>query len=145
MDVNKNLAKFLDIEEPQKIDMANSGITAAASEDYTYARENLKKLITMGSSGLEGILKVAQESDSPRAYEVLATTLKTVAEMNVNLMDVSAKHAQATKTTINNNTNNSIFVGTTKDLQALLKKEVKPLESEIIDVTQNRLPHKPKS
>jgi aspartyl/asparaginyl-tRNA synthetase len=149
MDVNKNLSKFLDIEETAVVQKniidVNQGSTGAATEDYAYTRENLKKLIDMGSVGLEGILKVANESDSPRAYEVLATTLKTLAEINVNLMDVSSKHAQATKTNINHQTNNSIFVGTTKDLQSLLKKNKKPLESEIIDVTETKLPDKQQS
>lgn len=148
MDVNKNLSKFLDIDakqEIEKISLQPEGSTAAASEDYTYTRQNLKKLLDTGTLGLEGILKVATESDSPRAYEVLANTLKTLAEINVSLMDVSAKHAQATKSTIQNQTNNSIFVGTTKDLQSLLKKGTKPLESDIIDVGENRLPNKPKS
>lgn len=146
MDVNKNLSKFFNIENTEPSPIAEtSGNTSAATDDYNIARKNLKHLIETGSDGLEGILKVAKESDSPRAYEVLATTLKTLAEINVNLMDVSAKHAQATKTSINHQTNNSIFVGTTKDLQSLLKKETKKSESEIIDVRATRLPNKSQS
>ncbi len=146
MDVDKNLATFFNIdsntEKSKNIEVAGN---SAASEDYDFARENLKRLISTGSMGLEGILKVASESDSPRAYEVLATTLKTLADINVNLMDVSAKHAQATKVNVNNQTNNSIFVGTTKDLQALLKKETKIIEGEVTNVRENRLPNKSKS
>jgi hypothetical protein len=146
MDVDKNLATFFNIdsntEKSKNIEVAGN---SAASEDYDFARENLKRLIATGSMGLEGILKVASESDSPRAYEVLATTLKTLADINVNLMDVSAKHAQATKVNVNNQTNNSIFVGTTKDLQALLKKETKIIEGEVTNVRENRLPNKSKS
>jgi hypothetical protein len=146
MDVDKNLATFFNIdsntEKSKNIEVAGN---SAASEDYDFARENLKRLIATGSMGLEGILKVASESDSPRAYEVLATTLKTLADINVNLMDVSAKHAQATKVNVNNQTNNSIFVGTTKDLQALLKKETKIIEGEVTNVRENRLPNKYKS
>lgn len=147
MDVNKSLSTFFNIEPTKELTNVtpNEGSTGAVKADYEFARENLKKLIDTGAMSLEGILKVATESDSPRAYEVLATTLKTLAEINVNLMDVSAKHAQATKTNINHQTNNSIFVGTTKDLQSLLKKDAKSLQSEIIDVEQNRLPNKPKS
>ena len=84
-------------------------------------------------------MKVASESDSPRAYEVLATTLKTLADINVNLMDLAAKQAEATKVNVQNTTNNSIFVGTTKDLQSLLKKQTKSVEAEVIDERQNRL------
>jgi hypothetical protein len=57
-------------------------------------------------------------------------------------MDISAKHAQTTKVSVNNQTNNSIFVGTTKDLQALLKKESKIIEGEVVNGRENRLPNK---
>jgi hypothetical protein len=143
MDVNKNLATFFNIENNTEKSQNTEAVgNSAAKEDYDVARENLKRLIATGSLGLEGILKVASESDSPRAYEVLATTLKTLADINVNLMDISAKHAQTTKVSVNNQTNNSIFVGTTKDLQALLKKESKIIEGEVVNGRENRLPNK---
>jgi hypothetical protein len=144
-DVNSNLETFFDItpkETTEVKDEVKKGLTAAAGEDYAFARQNLRSLIQTGSEGLEGILKVAMESDSPRAYEVLATTIKTLAEINVNLMDVSTKFADTNKVTVKNNTNNSIFVGTTKDLQALLKKEQPQyVEGEVLnEQTNNRLP-----
>jgi hypothetical protein len=79
------------------------------------------------------------ESDSPRAYEVLANTIKTLAEINVNLMDVSAKFAETNKVNVKNTTNNSIFVGTTKDLQKLLKKENNFVEGELNEQPAKRL------
>lgn len=142
MDVNTNLSKFFDIEHKpeQPTDLQKPSGTASA--DYEFARTNLKTLIQTGSMGLEGILKVANESDSPRAYEVLATTLKTLAEINVNLMDLAEKQANATKVTVQNNTNNSIFVGTTKDLQSLIKKQSKVIDGEVLNGGENRLPDK---
>ena len=71
--------------------------------------------------------------------------IKTIADINVNLMDVSTKFAETNKVTVKNNTNNSIFVGTTKDLQALLKKEKEYVEAEINESTQNRISVKPES
>jgi hypothetical protein len=144
-DVNSNLETFFDITPKETTEVkaeVKKGLTAAAGEDYAFARQNLRSLIQTGSEGLEGILKVAMESDSPRAYEVLATTIKTLAEINVNLMDVSTKFADTNKVTVKNNTNNSIFVGTTKDLQALLKKEQPQyVEGEVLnEQTNNRLP-----
>jgi hypothetical protein len=144
-DVNSNLETFFDITPKETTEVkteTKKGITAAAGEDYVFARQNLRSLIQTGSEGLEGILKVAMESDSPRAYEVLATTIKTLAEINVNLMDVSTKFADTNKVTVKNNTNNSIFVGTTKDLQALLKKQQPEyVEGEVLnEQTNNRLP-----
>lgn len=140
MDVNKNLTTFFNIEpNPIKETKELNSLGATSSTDYEFARDNLKTLLNTGSQGLDGILKVASESDSPRAYEVLATTLKTLADINVNLMDLAAKQAEATKVNIQNTTNNSIFVGTTKDLQSLLKKQTKSVEAEVIDERQNRL------
>ena len=142
-DVNKNLETFLDIVPTEKTEITTEvkkGLTAAASEDYAFARQNLRSLIQTGSEGLEGILKVAMESDAPRAYEVLANTIKTLAEINVNLMDVSTKFADTNKVTVKNNTNNSIFVGTTKDLQALLKKQTTEyVEGEVNEQSSNRI------
>lgn len=142
-DVNKNLANFFDIEHTEKTEITKDvkpGLTAFASQDYEFTRKNLKTLIETGSEGLQGILKVANESDSPRAYEVLATMMKTIADINVNLMDVSTKYAETNKVTIKNNTNNSIFVGTTKDLQTLLKSQTDVVEGEINEPIPKGLP-----
>ena len=141
-DVNKNLETFFDIEPSKETSQIQKiqGTTSHANQDYEFARENLRSLILNGSLGLEGIMKVALESDSPRAYEVLANTIKTLAEINVNLMDVSAKFAETNKVNVKNTTNNSIFVGTTKDLQKLLKKENNFVESEINVESTKRLP-----
>lgn len=142
-DVNKNLANFFDIEHTEKKEITKDtkpGLTAFASQDYEFTRKNLKTLIETGAEGLQGILKVANESDSPRAYEVLATMMKTIADINVNLMDVSTKYAETNKVTIKNNTNNSIFVGTTKDLQTLLKSQTDVVEGEINEPTPKGLP-----
>jgi predicted amidohydrolase len=96
-------------------------------------------LIDSGSEGLKGIMKVAMESDSPRAYEVLGNMIKTLADINVNLMDVSAKFAETNKVTIKNNTTNSIFVGTTKDLQNLIKKQNEVVEVDVNEQSEKRL------
>ena len=147
-DVNKNLEQFFHIDstnETIKQEIVKPGASGPASEDYDFARQNLRNLISSGAVSLEGIMKVAIESDNPRAYEVLATMIKTIADINVNLMDVSTKFAETNKVTVKNNTNNSIFVGTTKDLQALLKKEKEYVEAEINESTQNRISVKPES
>jgi hypothetical protein len=145
MDVNKNLSKFFNVEEPQSSSISVPQLTGTSSEDYDFARNNLKNLIATGSQGLEGILKVASESDSPRAYEVLANTLKTLADINVNLMDLAAKQAQANKVNVQNTTNNSIFVGTTKELQTMLKKQTNVIEGEVLNDSKNRIPSERKS
>lgn len=95
-----------------------------AEGDFLEVRKNLKHLISTGEEAIEGILKVAQEGDSPRAYEVAATLIKTVSEINKDIIDIHQrmKSMEQTKVVQNNTTNNSIFVGSTSDLQDLINK-----------------------
>ena len=100
-------------------------------------QSNLKDLLGNGTIALESALKVATESDSPRAFEVVAILLKTMADLNNNVLDV---HKKAKDTTASNTkvsqTNNSVFVGSTKDLQNLLNKDRstdKVIEAEVVN------------
>jgi hypothetical protein len=90
--------------------------------DFVEVRKNLKHLVSTGEEAIEGILKVAQEGDSPRAYEVAATLIKTVSEINKDIIDIHHKMKQIEKPNIveKNTTNNSIYVGSTSDLQDLI-------------------------
>lgn len=110
-------------EETQvvKVDVTKDQRTDA---DFLEVRKNLKSLISTGEEAIEGILKVAQEGDSPRAYEVAATLIKTVSEINKDIIDIHQrmKSMEQTKVVQNNTTNNSIFVGSTSDLQDLINK-----------------------
>jgi len=98
--------------------------------DFNSARSNISSLIDTGMTALDGILKVATESDSPRAYEVLSNMIKTLSEMNKDLMDIHEKmsNTESKKITVKNTTNNSIYVGSTSDLQNLINKERSPLK-----------------
>lgn len=91
-------------------------------KDFEYAKDNIKMLIASGSDAIEEILKVAKAGDSPRAYEVVSQLLKTVADMNKDLLDLHQKAKTVKKETVNvkNTTNNSIYVGSTSELQDLI-------------------------
>lgn len=95
-----------------------------ADKDFQKARENLKELVNLGFQVIDGVLKVASEGDSPRAYEVVAQMIKAVAETNKDLVELHQRmktikeDKYETKTT--NNTTNAIFLGSTKELQELL-------------------------
>lgn len=93
--------------------------------DFSYVRENIKHLIGNGSDAIEEILKVAKAGDSPRAYEVLGQLLKTVSDMNKDLIDLYDKTKKAKKedVKINQTTNNSIYVGSTSELQDLINQD----------------------
>ena len=92
--------------------------------DYNQVRGNIKNLIGTGKEAIDGILNVAIESDAPRAYEVASQMIKTVSEMNKDLIDLHHKMKNITKEEIevNSTTNNSIYVGSTKDLQDLINQ-----------------------
>ena len=116
-------------------------------KDYGIVRENLKELIQKGSLAIDGILNLANETEQPRAYEVLAQLIKTVADTNKDLLNMhnqmkTIKGDQAVAPSVGQiTTNNSIFVGSTTDLQKLLKGKLKEIEKlehdgDIIDVEQ---------
>ena len=94
-------------------------------KDYEYSRAQLYSLIEKGQETLNGIMELAAETDSPRAYEVAGQILKSVGDTADKLIDLQRKmrliEDEAVKTT-NNVTNNSVFVGSTSELQKLLKQ-----------------------
>ena len=94
-------------------------------KDYTEVRDNLKDVIDNSKLAIDGILKVASESDSPRAYEVASQLLKTATEANKDLLDVHKQMKDLEKDeTTKRVTNNAFFVGSTKELQDLVQKQL---------------------
>ena len=109
-----------------------------SEKDYWLVRKNMKELISTGEDAIDGIIKVATEGDAPRAYEVAAQMIKTVADVNKDLIDLHKKVKEINKEeiNINNTTNQSIYVGSTSDLQDLINQErsrTKAMTSDIID------------
>jgi len=137
MNINKNLANFFNVPAQSETSKPIAGGTfdsASFQKDYQYVQQNLKDLVNNGNMALESALKVATESDSPRAFEVVAILLKTVADLNNNVLDVHKKAKDVTGSKVEvKQTNNSVFVGSTKDLQNLLNKE-RSTEKEVVDV-----------
>jgi len=97
------------------------------SKDYEYSRANLYSLIEKGQEAINGIMEVAGEGGSPRAYEVAGQLIKSVADTTDKLIDLQKKlkdvEEDSNKTTTKNNvTNNAVFVGSTTELQKMLKQ-----------------------
>jgi len=95
--------------------------------DYTLVRNNLKEIIATGQSAIEGILNVADEGEAPRAYEVVSQLINTVASANKDLIDLHKKFKDLRVDTSETAqqagvTNNSIYVGSTKELQDLVNQ-----------------------
>ena len=93
-------------------------------KDYDYTRGNLYSLIEKGQEAINGIMEVAGETASPRAYEVAGQLVKSVADTTDKLADLHKKvkdiEADNPKTQ-NTVTNNALFVGSTSELSKMLK------------------------
>ena len=93
-------------------------------KDYEYTRGELYSLIDQGQEAVRGALEVAQESGHPRAYEVATNAMKQVADMTDKLMDLQkkVKDLDEEKRGPSKVTNNAMFVGSTAELQKMLKQ-----------------------
>ena len=92
--------------------------------DYEYTRGNLYSLIEKGQEAIDGIMEISQESGSARAYEVTGQIIKSVADATDKLLDLQKKikDIKEPKDKGPNNVTNALFVGSTAELQKLLKK-----------------------
>ena len=93
-------------------------------KDYEYTRGELYSLIDQGQEAVRGALEVAQESGHPRAYEVAVAAMKHVADMTEKLQDLhkKMKDLDEEQKGPKNVTNNAMFVGSTAELQKMLKQ-----------------------
>ena len=96
--------------------------------DHKYSRENYYNLIEKGQEAIEGILDVAKEGQHPRAYEVAGNLIKSVADTVDKLQDLNKKlkDLKEVPKTASNNIKNALFVGSTAELQKMLKKDETP-------------------
>lgn len=93
-----------------------------SERDYKYARENFISIIENGTRALEDLLDVATQSQHPRAYEVLAATMKTLIDANKDLVELSRKKQEQDTPQETSKVTNNLFVGSTADLQKVLKE-----------------------
>jgi hypothetical protein len=93
--------------------------------DYEYQRQNFYNLVERGTDAVEGILELAKESDHPRAYEVAGNLIKQVAEVTEKLGDLQEKMRKLKEVPSNapKNVTNALFVGSTAELQKMLKEK----------------------
>jgi len=106
--------------------------------DYEYSRETYYDLISKGKESLDLMIEVARESEHPRAFEVLATMIKNISDVNDRLMDLNKKNKEInakgkSEETISQaqigHQQNNIFLGSTADLQKILHQQ------NVIDIT----------
>jgi hypothetical protein len=111
-------------KEPQEVSVQDNNV----DQDYEYARQNLRSLIDNGKLAMENIVYLAKEGESPRAYEVVGQLIKTLADTNKDLIELSKKAREAKgqdkkDTQVTQNVTNALFVGSTTELQKLIKKQ----------------------
>ena len=109
-----------------------------AKNDFELARQNYHDLIVKGQDALDDMMEVARMSEHPRAFEVLSTMLKSIADINGDLLALHKKKKDYErpdpKSIENNSTTNNLFVGSTTELQRMLKG-VKEEADNVIDIT----------
>ena len=96
-----------------------------STRDYEYTRGNLYSLIEKGQEALDSIMEVAQEGQQPRAFEVVSQLIKNVADTTDKLVDLQQKmkDLKAEDPKGPSTVNNALFVGSTAELQKLLKNQ----------------------
>jgi len=125
--LNEKLSEVLDIE-PIKITNAEIIETEPkdlVDDDAEFARQNIRNLIEKGNDAINNLLVVAKASDHPRAYEVAANMLKSLTDMNKDLMEIQKRKKDLEPKQNNNNINveKAVFIGSTKELINALKNK----------------------
>ena len=107
---------------PNTVEVSENDI----EDDYKYQRDNFYNLVEKGSAAIDGILELAKESEHPRTYEVAGQLIKNVAEVTEKLGDLQEKMRKLKEVPNNapKNVTNALFVGSTKELQKMLKDKI---------------------
>lgn len=116
----------IDDTEPEIIENITSDREDDIEEDYQKSRKNIYSLMNKGYKALDGILELAEDDETARSYEVAGQMLKTMSELNKDAIELQTRveelkqiEGKLTK----NVTNNAVFIGSTAELQKLIKGE----------------------
>ena len=119
------IANEVSIEEVKKTLPATVPEDKDPDIDFETGRKNLYNLLDKGNEAIDGILELAKEGEHPRAYEVAGQLIKTVSEVSQNLLDLQdkLKKVKEVPNTAPKNVTNALFVGSTTELQKMLKEK----------------------
>ena len=131
--VEDKLNEILDIAEIKVQEEKSQPIIPRPKEkddidsDYKYSRENLYSLVERGQDAIDGIVQLAKDTDHPRAYEVAGNLIKNVGEVTEKLLQLQEKMKKLNDEVVKtpNKVTNALFVGSTAELQKMLKKDRK--------------------
>lgn len=126
--INHSLSQILNVE-PVVVETTTPVVLAETSgtveDDAKFAQENIKNLIHTGTEALKELSLVAKHSEQPRAYEVIATMIKNVSDLNKDLLEIQKRKKDLTTVATNKDVNidKAVFVGSTAELMKLIKNK----------------------
>ena len=130
-DIDKNLDNILEIAEnlPKVTKDASLRVVPETNgmeedTDFKYTRENLYNLLERGQDAVEELLEIAKQSEHPRAFEVVGQLIGKLTETNKELMGLHKTKKDLSTEKGPTNVTNALFVGSTSDLQKMLKEKV---------------------
>jgi len=126
LDVEESTAELVE-KKPDTLIVKRDNTLDDVDSDYKYQRENFYNLIERGQDAIDGILEVAKQSDHPRSYEVAGNLISQVADVTEKLsrLQTSMKRLKEVPSNAPKNVTNALYVGSTAELQKLLKKDKK--------------------
>ena len=124
LDVEESTAELVE-KKPDTLAVKRDNTLDDVDTDYKYQRENFYNLIERGQDAIDGILEVAKQSDHPRSYEVAGNLISQVADITEKLgkLQASMKRLKEVPNNAPKNVTNALYVGSTAELQKLLKKD----------------------
>ena len=116
---------YKDTSEALPIIVENENETDEIEADYEYQRKQFYNLVEKGSIAIDGILEIAKEGEHPRGYEVAGNLIKQVSEVTEKLGDLQEKMRKLKEVPNNapKSVTNALFVGSTAELQKMLKEK----------------------
>lgn len=133
MDKREKIAASLEKNLPTVKKAKPAKIDKDIKDDYDFSRKTYKDLIYNGTRSMDVLSELAIESEHPRAFEVLAQTIKNISDVTKNLMNLQKQKKDLTKEEreeAKNVTNNNMFVGSTTDLQRMLLNKDNVIDAE---------------
>ena len=128
--INDKLNEVLDIANDVTVEEVKKTLPAVPEDkdpdiDFETGRKNLYNLLDKGNEAIDGILELAKEGEHPRAYEVAGQLIRTVSEVSQNLLDLQDKLKKVKEIPEKGpkNVTNALFVGSTTELQKMLKEK----------------------
>jgi tetrahydromethanopterin S-methyltransferase subunit A len=128
-DVVENTTNVVEKKTESNIDVISKDLM----DDYEQSRKQLKEIVSKGAGAIDDILAIARESEHPRAFEVAATMIKTVADANEKLLAMQKQMKEITGQKNNGQLNvgkAAIFVGSTAELSKMIKNEMKIIDGD---------------